>query len=463
MTVKKKKVQKLSILSGGKVKRIRQQMLLAAIVFTMAVGCSGAGRTASDTVSDADKTQPVRNRAEEVKSTEPVAEQALETGSDIFKETDEESDREHQTGMGKGYRLPLDEAAKKEAETDCRAAMEKISAIYRDADKGDALNPILSRDDIFRMYTALQETGNPVIAAGCYYSMGNYEKIDAFLTDCQNGKAGSVTLYKINTGGGINRSRFMFDGGDMYVVDTAAAWNQDHQPNVTSSTHTRLKSWTYTPKGWFAYEYSVPEFPEVTEVVNGNYMVRVRPMAEEYIKLAEEYLLPIGYQGNNLFRTNWDAEHMEGLDYNGLYEYLYEIRYQKAFGPQRELDGIPREEFENIMTGYLPVSAEDLLRYAVFHEEEQAYVWKRLGPLTHKANNFSSSIPEVVQTVENPDGTISVFIDVVCMPRGDDALMRHVVTLELTDNGDVRFLANQVTEEAKEEIAEYQYRLGEHP
>lgn len=86
---------------------------MAAIVLIMAVGCSDAGRAESDSVSDADKTQSVRNRAEEVKSTEPVTEQALETGSDIFKETDEESDREYQTGIEKGYRLPLDEAAKK--------------------------------------------------------------------------------------------------------------------------------------------------------------------------------------------------------------------------------------------------------------------------------------------------------------------------------------------------------------
>ncbi len=460
MSVKKKKGQ---ILSGTKGKRTGGQLLAAAIVLTMAAGCSGAGRTDSDIASGDDKARPVQEQAEEVNNTDPLTEQTFQASRDILKEAGDEFHGGRRTEMEKGYRLPLDDAVKEEAETDCKAAMEKIGAIYREANKGDTLNPILSGDAISQMYTALQENGFPVIAAGYYYRMGNYEKVDAFLTGCQKGEAGSVTLYKINTGGGINRSQFMFDGTKMYVVDTAASWNQNEQPHVTSSTHTRLKSWKYTPKGWFAYEYSVPEFPEVTEIVNGNYMIRVRPMAEEYIKLAENYLLPIGYQGNNLFRTNWGAGHMEELDYNGLYEYLYEIRHQEAFGPQRNLDGIPKEEFENMMTAYLPVTAAELSRYAVFDEGKGEYVWKRLGPLTYKANNFSSSIPEVVQTEENPDGTISVSIDVVCIPRGEDALMRHVLTLELPDNGGVRFLGNQVTEEAPGEITEYHYRLREHP
>ena len=28
-----------------------------------------------------------------------------------------------------------------------------------------------------------------------------------------------------------------------------------------------------------------------------------------------------GYHGNNLLCSNWNAEDMQGLDYNGLYEY----------------------------------------------------------------------------------------------------------------------------------------------
>ncbi|MCI9440851.1 MAG: hypothetical protein HFH15_06380 [Ruminococcus sp.] len=359
----------------------------------------------------------------------------------------------------KGYGLPLEPSVKEEAEADCKRAMEKIRIVYMEADKGDASNPIVGKESISQMCTILQETQCPAAAAVFHYRMENYEKMDAFLRDCQEGKEGSIVLYKINTGGGINRSQFIFDGAGMHVVDTASSWDVDNMPIVTASTHIRIKDWKYTEKGWFSYEYCVPEFPEVTEIVNGNYMLRVKPMPEEYIKIAETYLLPIGYQGNNLFRLDWDEEHLEDLDYTGLYEYLYLLKNQKAFGPQTDCDGIPKAEFEDLITEYLPVTVEELARYAAFDEETQCYRWKRLGPLTYKANNFSLSIPEVTDIKEKPDGIILVYIDAVCEPRGDDALIRHVLTLQIQDNGAVRYLGNQVLEERAENIIEYQYRL----
>lgn len=289
--------------------------------------------------------------------------------------------------------------------------------------------------------------------------MENYDKMDTFLTDCESGKEGKLILYQMTRGGGINRSQFIFDGNEMYVIDTVSAWNEENVPYVTGTSYTRLKEWKYTEKGWFAYEYCVPQYPEVTEVVNGNYMLRVKPMLEEYIDIAEKYLIPVGYQGNNLFRSDWDAQHLENLDYAGLYEYLYLLKYQEAFGPQRNCDGIPKEEFENLMTEYLPVTAEELAKYAAFDEETQSYIWKRLGPLTHVATNFSASIPEVTEITENLDGTITVFIDVVCEPRGEDTLFRHALTLQIQENGAVRYLSNRILDEGTENLLEYRYRL----
>ncbi len=366
---------------------------------------------------------------------------------------------EHENVWEKGYRLPLEQAVKEEAEEDCKNAMEKIRSVYIEADKGDASNPILEEEVLSQMCTVLRETGRPVTAAGLHYRMENDDKMDAFLADCKSGKEGKLILYQMNKGGGINRSQFIFDGTEMYVIDTVSAWNEENVPYVTSTSYTRLKEWKYTEKGWFAYEYCVPQYPEVTEVVNGNYMLRVKPMPEEYIDIAEKYLIPIGYQGNNLFRSDWDAQHLEDLDYAGLYEYLYLLKYQEAFGPQRNCDGIPKEEFENLMTEYLPVTVEELTKYAAFDKEKQSYIWKRLGPLTHVATNFSASIPEVTEITGNPDGTISVFIDVVCEPRGEDALFRHALTIQIQENGAVRYLSNRILDEGTENLLEYRYRL----
>ena len=47
--------------------------------------------------------------------------------------------------------------------------------------------------------------------------------------------------------------------------------------------------------------------------------------------MSERCVQGLGYQGNNLLCSNWDTDHMEKLDYNGIYEYLYAMKHQKAF------------------------------------------------------------------------------------------------------------------------------------
>ncbi len=62
---------------------------------------------------------------------------------------DEEADIDKQ--MDKGYDLPIDARQRKDAEDDCKKMMELIHEIYIQADKGDALNVVLSDETISEM------------------------------------------------------------------------------------------------------------------------------------------------------------------------------------------------------------------------------------------------------------------------------------------------------------------------
>ena len=46
---------------------------------------------------------------------------------------------------------------------------------------------------------------------------------------------------------------------------------------------------------------------------------------------------------------------MEELDYNGIYEYLYAMKYQKSFDTKDGAKGIPKEEFESLLIEYLRI------------------------------------------------------------------------------------------------------------
>lgn len=85
--------------------------------------------------------------------------------------------------------------------------------------------------------------------------------------------------------------------------------------------------------------------PEPPEIIDGSYMVRIKPLSKECREISEMCVLPLRYQGNNLLRSNWDIDNLKGLDYNGGYEYLYEIKHGSRPAPENYSYRIQAEEF----------------------------------------------------------------------------------------------------------------------
>ena len=201
---------------------------------------------------------------------------------------------------------------------------------------------------------------------------------------------------------------------------------------------------------------------EVTEIVDGSCLVRIKPLSKEQREMSERCVQGLGYQGNNLLCSNWDTDHMEKLDYNGIYEYLYAMKHQKAFDAEDYSNGIPKEEFESLIMEYLPVTAEQIQEYAVFDEKNQTYVWVRLGCLNYAPTFFGTSLPEVIDIKENEDGTVTLTVDAVCdMVICDDAVITHELTVKFADDGSFQYLGNEILDDGIMHIPDYQYRIKE--
>ena len=340
--------------------------------------------------------------------------------------------------------------------------LELISDIYTQADKGEAVNTVLDDKTIYKMQDRIKEKGYPVITMKAYAAMENYKKVEDFLKNCQEEKAGFIVLYELQSDGGIGRDKFIFDGKDMYLISACATWNTNDTYGLSYISYARIKEWKYTDKGWFCYELCVPEPPEVTEIVDGSCLVRIKPLSKEQREMSERCVQGLGYQGNNLLCSNWDTDHMEKLDYNGMYEYLYAMKHQKAFDAEDYSNGIPKEEFESLIMEYLPVTAEQIQEYAVFDEKNQTYVWVRLGCLNYAPTFFGTSLPEVIDIKENEDGTVTLTVDAVCdMVICDDAVITHELTVKFADDGSFQYLGNKILDDGIKEIPDYQYRIKE--
>ena len=360
----------------------------------------------------------------------------------------------------KGYGLPVDEQEEKEAANDCKKMMKLIFDIYKDADKGTAYNVVLNDETVLEMQKRLMETGCPVSTLVTYSNMENYESVDRFLEECTDGKSGSVVIYEIHDDGGIGRMKFIFDGTEMYVVSARGIWNDNNKSGMSYISYTRIKEWKYTEKGWFGYELCVPEPPEVSEIMDGSCLIRIKPMTKEEREMSERLVLGLGYQGQNILCSNWNAENMSDLDYNGMFEYLYGMKYGKKFNSEDYPNGIPKEEFESLIMDYLPVTAEQIREYAAFDEEKQTYYWERLGCFNYAPTFFGTSLPEVVGIKENDDGTVTLTVEAVCdMVICNDAVITHELTVRFAEDGSFQYLGNEILNDGITSIPDYQYRI----
>lgn len=360
----------------------------------------------------------------------------------------------------KGYGLPIDEIEAKEAEDDCRKMMEHILDIYEKADKGTGSNVVLSEETILEIQNRAKETGYPITTSVTYSNMVNYEMVDSFFEKCVNGENGSVIIYDVHNDGGIGRMKFIYDGTDMYVVSARGVWTGNNKIGMGYISYTRLKEWRYTEKGWFCYELCVPEPPEVSEIVDGSCMIRVKPMTDEQREMSNKCVRGLAYQGSNILCSNWDLDHMEKLDYNGMFEYLYGMKYGEKFNSEDYPNGIPKEEFESLIMEYFPITAEKINEYAAFDKENQTYMWIRLGCGNYDPSFFGTSLPEVTNVKENEDGTVTLTVDAVCdMVICDDAVITHELTVRFAEDGSFQYLGNEILNDGIMDIPDYQYRI----
>ena len=362
--------------------------------------------------------------------------------------------------LEKGYDLPVSAQENEEATRDSMQIMSGLEHIYRNADKGDSLNVVLDNKSICKMIKKIKQQGYSVTVSEDYSNMENYKRFSSFLAKAQKKQKGSGVIYEVHSEGSIGREKFIYDGKDMFLLASNASWDDNGKPIITFVSYTRIKKWRYSRKGWFCYELCVPEYPEVTEMVDGSCLIRIKPMSDNKRKLSRKCVRGLAYQGNNILCSNWDQEHMQKIDYNGLYEYLYAMKYKKKFNGKKYPSGIPKDQFEQLIMEYLPVSREEIEKYASYNEKKKTYDWMRLGCFNYAPNFFGTSIPEVTKIKHNSNGTVTLTVDAVCeMVLCNEAVITHELTVKFNKDGSFRYLENKILNGGIKKIPEYQYRI----
>ena len=148
-------------------------------------------------------------------------------------------------------------------------------------------------------------------------------------------------------------------------------------------------------------------------------------------------------------------------------EYLIKLREDvkwsdgEKFTAEKEVVGIPAEEFENVIMTYLPVTKEELKEWAVYDEQSNMFIWERLGCGNYSPTHFGLSLPEVTEVRNNEDGTIVLTIHAVCdSVVCNDVVITHELTMKIQDDGTIQYVGNRILDNGIDNIPRYQYRLG---
>ena len=151
---------------------------------------------------------------------------------------------------------------------------------------------------------------------------------------------------------------------------------------------------------------------------------------------------------------------MQDLDYNGIFEYLYNMKYGEKFSNETGVVGVTADEFESVIMTYLPVTAEELKEWAVYDEQSNTYAWQRLGCGNYAPTHFGLSLPEVIEIKYNEDGTVVLTINAVCdSVVCNDAVITHELTVKFQYEGSVHYVGNRILDNGIDNIPKYQYRL----
>ena len=336
------------------------------------------------------------------------------------------------------------------------AQMEKCKGIYTAAlaEGGQAVvdGVIFPEETVHEMIEAAAADGSSVTCGSRDYNMTNYEKIDAAIRRAEEGEDAEVEFYQINTIGVFRYYRLAFHEKELTVTFLSASFDEAMEVYIQQMEKIAVYRWEYTKKGWLIWEKALTRNQEMDMHI----FYRILPLDEQCRDMMEHYIVPVSYLSNNLFLEDWDENSLEKIEFNDLFDYLYEMATGKTLDEEVYSGGIPKEEFETVIQQYFDIRTEEIEAYAGYDAAKGRYPWSAV----HAVNRVQQiqPFPEVVRCEEKEGGILKVYVEAIYIEEGTDYSFGHMVTFRRTEDGRLVYAGNQVDRENARLIPGYRPR-----
>ena len=346
--------------------------------------------------------------------------------------------------------IEISEKEKEKIESSIYLAGGLCKDIYIGADKGESSNIVLDEETVHKMTEAIASQGLSATCGSYDYNMLNYEKVDKELRDAAEGKVSETGFYEITTSGYIRYWGVKSENLELTVTYANASFNEEMELQIRQIEKFKAYDWEYTEKGWLIWEKALSQ----NEEMDMHSFFRILPLEEKCREFGNKYIRPVSYFCNNVFLVNWDVDSMDKIEFNDLYDFLYEMKFGRNLDEEKMQAGIEKGEFESVIQTFFDISQEELESFARYNSQQGIYPWEPIGAW-NRVQQFQP-FPEVVKCTENQDGTWTLFVEAIFVEKGSDCYFKHTVTMKEED-GRWIYTGNRI-EEGEERLPGYKPR-----
>lgn len=351
-----------------------------------------------------------------------------------------------------------DKSERKRVRQELLDVAEGCAAIYAEADKGSALNVVLSNSSFYAMVEHIGSTGRAAVdSLGTWDMEGSAALLD-FCEEIYLGQDCEGTYYTVYPDGQISAFHLARKKGEWHLVTMTAVWDKNSRPSVVSEGQYQISDVKYTDKGWLIYARNFDSFDDNQRSNSNSYVfVRVTPCDSTKRALCRKYIEPIGYFENNLFTTTWNQFDPSPIDFNSLYAYLfamyhgtetlssYNVRNYYSAVSGTNLYVVPTASFEEVVQYYFDINSASLRNISDYSRSAGGYFFLGYQNGYYDVTPRTPE-PEVVDYWYNSDGSVTMRVDAVNKWYGTDRAFTHEVTVYEYDNGRIKYISNKLYE-----------------
>ena len=326
--------------------------------------------------------------------------------------------------------------------------IEICSQLYK---KASEENKIADLETVRIIVNQFGENGYPAVDSRNQIDMTEAEQVERFCEMVDTQEEAEITIIEVSYLGGFVKYDLETKDGNVDVVRSYYKYENGNMKREVTGSY-QAEYWNYTEDGylmfsgvWFSEELYVLTLSGAEE----HTALRVQPLDETYRELSRKYLLPIGFEQNNMFIVDWSEDDFGDLNFYDMYDLLY----QKINGTYTHYVAddnlgvgavyrIPKDDFESVIMAYFNIDSETLQSKTIYYAEDETYEYKPRGFEEVEYPEYPYS--EVVGFTENSDGTLTLTANVVFPYAGDSKVYAHEVVVRPLENGSVQYVSNRI-------------------